>query len=84
MPEEIAIAYERLRLLGDSAMRMLPNIMIAVVVWLPFLVIAFPTFTPGILISALGITGIAVGLAFKDIFENFLAGTGSWSPSHSG
>jgi len=117
MSEEIAIAYERLRALGDGAMRMLPNIIIAVVVWLLFLVvarwarglvqrlnarkfhanlvivlgrmaqwalillgtllsvtIAFPTFTPGNLISALGITGIAIGFAFKDIFENFLAG----------
>lgn len=36
--------------------------------------IAFPAFTPANLISALGITGIAVGFAFKDIFENFLAG----------
>lgn len=36
--------------------------------------IAFPSFTPGNLISALGITGIAIGFAFKDIFENFLAG----------
>ena len=36
--------------------------------------IAFPTFTPANLISALGITGIAIGFAFKDIFENFLAG----------
>jgi small-conductance mechanosensitive channel len=36
--------------------------------------IAFPSFTPANLISALGITGIAVGFAFKDIFENFLAG----------
>jgi small-conductance mechanosensitive channel len=36
--------------------------------------LAFPTFTPGNLVSALGIGGIAVGFAFKDIFENFLAG----------
>ncbi|QOY95065.1 mechanosensitive ion channel family protein [Massilia sp. UMI-21] len=36
--------------------------------------VAFPSFTPGNLISALGITGIAIGFAFKDIFENFLAG----------
>lgn len=35
---------------------------------------AFPGFTPGNLISALGIGGIAIGFAFKDIFENFLAG----------
>jgi len=117
MSEEIAIAYERLRALGDGAVRMLPNIVIAIAVLLLFLVvarwaralvqrlnarkfhanlvivlgrmaqwalillgtllavtIAFPTFTPGNLISALGITGIAIGFAFKDIFENFLAG----------
>lgn len=36
--------------------------------------VAFPAFTPANLISALGITGIAVGFAFKDIFENFMAG----------
>jgi small conductance mechanosensitive channel len=36
--------------------------------------IAFPTFTPANLISALGITGIAIGFAFRDILENFLAG----------
>ena len=35
---------------------------------------AFPGFTPANLISALGIGGIAIGFAFKDIFENFLAG----------
>ena len=35
---------------------------------------AFPAFTPGNLVSALGIGGIAIGFAFKDIFENFLAG----------
>lgn len=36
--------------------------------------VVFPTFTPANLISALGITGIAIGFAFKDIFQNFLAG----------
>jgi len=36
--------------------------------------IVFPNFTPTTLISALGVTGIAVGFAFRDIFENFLAG----------
>lgn len=35
---------------------------------------AFPTFTPADLVSALGIGSIAVGFAFKDIFQNFLAG----------
>jgi small conductance mechanosensitive channel len=36
--------------------------------------VVFPGFTPANLISALGITGIAIGFAFKDIFQNFLAG----------
>jgi small-conductance mechanosensitive channel len=117
MSEEIAIAYQRLHALGIGTMRMLPNIAIALLVFLLFLLIAsltrklvqhinadkfhenlvvvlgritqwglillgvmlsvtiaFPSFTPANLISALGITGIAIGFAFKDIFENFLAG----------
>ena len=36
--------------------------------------IAFPTMTPGRLISVLGIGGVAIGFAFKDIFQNLLAG----------
>lgn len=117
MSEELEIAYQRMHTLGIVFMRMLPNIVIALVVLLLFVVIArmtraavlrvntgkyhqnlvivfgrmaqwgllllgvllavtiaFPSFTPGNLISALGITGIAIGFAFKDIFENFLAG----------
>lgn len=35
---------------------------------------AFPAFSPADLISVLGVGGIAVGFAFKDIFQNFLAG----------
>jgi small conductance mechanosensitive channel len=35
---------------------------------------AFPTFTTGNLIGTLGIGGVAIGFAFKDIFQNFLAG----------
>ncbi len=34
----------------------------------------FPSFTPANLVSTLGIGGVAVGFAFKDIFQNFLAG----------
>ncbi|MBD8894108.1 mechanosensitive ion channel family protein [Labrenzia suaedae] len=34
----------------------------------------FPNLTPTKLLTGLGIGSIAVGLAFKDIFENFLAG----------
>lgn len=35
---------------------------------------AFPSFTAANLISALGVGGVAIGFAFKDIFQNFLAG----------
>lgn len=37
-------------------------------------VVVFPTFKPGDLIAGLGITSIALGFAFKDILQNFLAG----------
>ncbi len=36
--------------------------------------IVVPSFTPASLLSALGIGGVAIGFAFKDIFQNFLAG----------
>jgi small-conductance mechanosensitive channel len=36
--------------------------------------IIFPAFSPGDLVAGLGITSLAVGLAFKDILENFFAG----------
>ena len=36
--------------------------------------IAFPTVTPGKALAALGVGGVAIGFAFKDVFENFLAG----------
>lgn len=36
--------------------------------------IAFPSITPGKALTALGIGSVAIGFAFKDVFENFLAG----------
>lgn len=36
--------------------------------------IVIPSFTPASLLSALGVGGVAIGFAFKDIFQNFLAG----------
>ena len=36
--------------------------------------IAFPTITPGRALTAIGVGGVAIGFAFKDVFENFLAG----------
>ena len=36
--------------------------------------VAVPSFTDGSLIQLLGVSGVVVGFAFKDIFQNFLAG----------
>ncbi len=36
--------------------------------------IVIPSFNPGNVIAGLGISSIAIGFAFKDIFQNFLAG----------
>jgi len=38
------------------------------------LVIAIPGFTPGELVGLLGLSGVAIGFAFRDILQNFLAG----------
>ncbi|MEO1155146.1 MAG: mechanosensitive ion channel family protein [Pseudomonadota bacterium] len=38
------------------------------------LTIVFPTITPARALTTLGLGSVAVGLAFKDTFENFLAG----------
>lgn len=53
--------------------RILQGVIIVVGMLAAFTVI-FPTFTPRDLVSALGIGGVAIGFAFKDIFQNFLAG----------
>ena len=37
-------------------------------------VVIFPTFSPGDLITGLGITSVAIGFAFKDVLQNFFAG----------
>ncbi len=47
-------------------------------IWLVGVMIAmtivFPSLTPGKIVTAIGLGSIAVGFAFKDIFENFIAG----------
>ena len=52
--------------------------MVAALIWtigvLVALTIVFPSLTPAKLLAALGLGSVAVGFAFKDIFENFLAG----------
>ena len=38
------------------------------------MVVIFPSLDPASILAALGVGGIAIGFAFKDIFENFMAG----------
>tara|TARA_R110001599_G_scaffold353591_1_gene594122 strand:- start:12826 stop:13650 length:825 start_codon:yes stop_codon:yes gene_type:complete len=49
-----------------------------VIIWSVGILVAttviFPSLTPAKLLTALGLVSVAVGLAFKDIFENFFAG----------
>lgn len=114
---DLSIAYQRLQELQTDVLRQLPSLVLGVLVFVAFLLlarlakslvqrlrtsrkhrnltlvlgrlaqwavvlvgllvavtIAFPSFTPANLVGALGITGIAVGFAFRDLFENFLAG----------
>ncbi len=70
------------RLVGRARMR--PSLYHALVsllrigIWIVGMMVAatvlFPNLTPTKLLAGLGLGSIAIGLAFKDIFENFLAG----------
>ena len=52
--------------------------LLKVAIWIAGLLVAavvmFPELAPSDVLAGLGIGSIAIGLAFKDIFENFLAG----------
>jgi small conductance mechanosensitive channel len=116
--ESIAAAWAKIGGLIDSFILMLPNLVLALIVfiafffaarWLKMLVkrltrrhrqarnlgmvlgrlaqgtviliglfvalsIVIPTFRAGDLIQLLGISGVAIGFAFRDILQNFLAG----------
>ncbi len=60
------------------SLRNLVETLVKLGVWLLGLFIAaivvFPDLTPGSLFAGLGIGALAIGFAFQDIFENFLAG----------
>jgi small conductance mechanosensitive channel len=115
---DFSAALETLDAMGDNLIRLLPNIVVAVLIFLFFyflgwimrtivrrlsaryrrnfnlakvlgrltqfivvllgllvaLVIIFPTFSPAQLIQLLGLGSVAIGFAFRDILENFLAG----------
>lgn len=59
--------------LGNVVVRL-----VRLVVLIAFMLIAmsivFPSFTPASLVQLLGISSVAIGFAFRDIFQNFLAG----------
>ena len=61
-----------------ASLRNLVQTLVKLAIWLIGLVIAaavaIPGFTPAGAIAGLGIGAVAIGFAFQDIFENFLAG----------
>ncbi|MFZ1743679.1 MAG: mechanosensitive ion channel family protein [Pontixanthobacter sp.] len=60
------------------SLRNLIETLVRLAIWLTGLMVALivllPGFTPASLIAGLGIGAVAIGFAFQDIFENFLAG----------
>lgn len=70
------------KLLGRTELRgtliNLVETMVGVLIWVLGTLIAmtviFPGVTPASILAVLGLGSVAVGFAFKDIFENFLAG----------
>lgn len=54
------------------------RLLLGTAIWLGGILIAltvvFPTITPGRALTTLGLGSVAIGFAFKDTFENFLAG----------
>lgn len=60
------------------SLRQLIETLVKLAVWIIGLLVAmiviFPGLTVGSLIAGLGIGAVAIGFAFQDIFENFLAG----------
>lgn len=68
--------FERINL-RDSLVELFRKI-IVISIWVFGILIAatiiFPDFTPSKILTVIGLSSIAVGFAFKDIFENFLAG----------
>lgn len=60
------------------SLRELVETLVRIAIWtvglLVALTILLPDLTPGSLIAGLGVGTVAIGFAFQDIFENFLAG----------
>ncbi len=70
-----SFARKRLEFPGAAtAFGRLAYVVILLLGLLVAITVAFPSMTPARLFSALGIGGVAIGFAFKDIFQNLLAG----------
>lgn len=69
-----ALARTKLR----QSLKELFTLLLSIFVWIMGIMIAavivFPGLTPASILAGLGIGSVAIGFAFKDIFENFLAG----------
>ncbi|MDZ8053426.1 MAG: mechanosensitive ion channel family protein [Aulosira sp. ZfuVER01] len=118
MNAEISTAWDKVQSMIDGFIALLPNMVLALIVFLVFLFVAsrikamvqrltrnrryarnlglvlgrlaqgviiliglfialsivIPTFRAGDLVQLLGISGVAIGFAFRDILQNFLAG----------
>ena len=61
-----------------QSLKELFTLLISIFVWMMGIMIAavivFPGLTPASILAGLGIGSVAIGFAFKDVFENFLAG----------
>ncbi len=68
------LARTRLR----QSLKELFTLLVSIATWVVGLMIAavvvFPGLTPASILAGLGIGSVAIGFAFKDVFENFLAG----------
>lgn len=68
------MARTRLR----ESLKSLFSLLVSIAIWTLGIMIAavilFPGLTPGSILAGLGIGSVAIGFAFKDVFENFLAG----------
>ncbi|MEM6667529.1 MAG: mechanosensitive ion channel [Pseudomonadota bacterium] len=69
-----ALSASRMRPSLQSALQTLVNIAVWAGGLLVAMTVLLPGLTPARLLAGLGIGSLAVGLAFKDVFENFLAG----------
>lgn len=64
----------RLRPSLEAFVLTMANVSIWIIGILVALTIIFPSLTPAKLLATIGLGSVAVGLAFRDVFENFLAG----------